>query len=92
MKSSQKKIKAEELDRIFDSGKSILEYADLDKAIFRVNVDFPAWTVAELDKESERLGVTRQSLIKFWIIEKLDHVKSELLNIGKTKKKARHAA
>jgi len=39
----------------------------------RVNVDFPAWMVAELDREAIRLGVTRQSLIKVWIAEKLDH-------------------
>jgi hypothetical protein len=38
----------------------------------RVNVDFPAWMIAELDREATRLGVTRQSLIKVWIAEKLD--------------------
>jgi len=27
--------------------------------------------VDELDRESKRLGVTRQSVIKFWIAEKL---------------------
>ncbi len=37
----------------------------------RVNVDFPAWMVRELDKEAGRLGVTRQSLIKMWIAAKL---------------------
>ncbi len=44
--------------------------------MFRVNVDFPAWTVAALDKEAKRLGVTRQALIKFWIAEKLDKAKA----------------
>lgn len=39
----------------------------------RVNVDFPAWMIAELDREATWLGVTRQSLIKVWIAEKLDH-------------------
>jgi hypothetical protein len=29
--------------------------------------------IAELDREATRLGVTRQSLIKVWIAEKLDH-------------------
>ena len=28
--------------------------------------------IAELDREATRLGVTRQSLIKVWIAEKLD--------------------
>ncbi|MDF2094779.1 type II toxin-antitoxin system BrnA family antitoxin [Aquibaculum arenosum] len=37
----------------------------------RVNVDFPAWVVDRLDKEARHLGVTRQSLIKLWIAEKL---------------------
>jgi hypothetical protein len=37
----------------------------------RVNVDFPQWVVAGLDREAQRLGVTRQSLIKMWIAEKL---------------------
>jgi len=36
-----------------------------------VNVDFPAWMVRAIDKEAVRLGVTRQSLIKMWIAEKL---------------------
>jgi hypothetical protein len=36
-----------------------------------VNVDFPAWVVDTLDREARRLGVTRQSLIKTWIAERL---------------------
>lgn len=42
--------------------------------IRKVNVDFPEWIIDELDKESGRLGVTRQSLIKFWVTEKLDRM------------------
>lgn len=38
----------------------------------RVNVDFPTWVVEGLDREAERLGVTRQALIKLWIAERLD--------------------
>jgi hypothetical protein len=37
----------------------------------RVNVDFPAWVVAALDREAKRLGVTRQALIKLWIADRL---------------------
>jgi len=37
----------------------------------RVNVDFPAWMIHSLDKEAGRLGVTRQSIIKVWISERL---------------------
>ena len=70
-------ITAEELDTKFDNGEDVSEYFDLSKArrpnleARRVNVDFPAWVVEGLDKEAGRLGVTRQSLIKMWIAEKL---------------------
>ena len=70
-------MKAKEFDKKFDAGKGILKDLDLEKAIRpgqeqkRVNVDFPAWMVARLDKEARRLGVPRQSLIKIWIAEKL---------------------
>jgi hypothetical protein len=77
-----KQISAEELDSRFDEGESILEYANLDTAVFRVNVDFPAWTVAELDRESNRLGVSRQSLIKIWIADRLDELAKERKKTG----------
>jgi hypothetical protein len=73
-----KTISAEEFDKIFDDGKEdILPYLDTSKAERpiqapkRVNVDFPVWVVNGLDREAQRLGVTRQSLIKMWIAEKL---------------------
>lgn len=72
--SSKKKISSNELDERFDRGESIIEYADLDSGVFRVNVDFPVWTVAALDKEATRLGISRQALIKVWIAERLDQV------------------
>jgi hypothetical protein len=37
-----------------------------------VNVDFPRWMVERLDQEADRLGVTRQSLIKIWIADRLE--------------------
>lgn len=70
-------ITAEEFDEKFDNGEDISAYVDWSKArrpnleARRVNVDFPAWMVAGLDREANRLGVTRQSLIKMWIAEKL---------------------
>ncbi|MGH8239665.1 MAG: type II toxin-antitoxin system BrnA family antitoxin, partial [Steroidobacteraceae bacterium] len=30
-----------------------------------------AWMVASLDREARRLGVTRQSLIKLWLADRL---------------------
>ena len=70
---------ASELDRKFDDGEEdILDYFDLDSAtrpnrqVKRVNVDLPEWVVEALDAEARRLGVTRQSIIKVWIAERLD--------------------
>lgn len=70
-------ITAEEFDRRFDDGEDIGEFVDWSSArrpgleLKRVNVDFPAWVVSGLDREARRLGVTRQSLIKMWIAERL---------------------
>jgi len=38
----------------------------------RVNVDFPVWMIESLDNEAARLGVTRQSIIKVWLAERLE--------------------
>ena len=73
-------MKAEEFDKKFDAGEDIMDYVDLSSARRpnlepkRVNVDFPIWMVNELDKEAKRLGVTRQSIIKMWIDERLHRV------------------
>jgi hypothetical protein len=73
----KKSISAEQFDAMFDQGVDITEYLELDKTDRpglkqrRVSVDFPAWMVQELDREASRLGITRQSVIKFWISEKL---------------------
>lgn len=70
-------MKATELDEKFDNGEDVSEYFDLTKMrrpnleARRVNVDFPVWVVDGLDREAARLGVTRQSVIKMWIAEKL---------------------
>jgi hypothetical protein len=68
-----------EFDRRFDAGQSVLAALDLDGARRapvkqkRVNVDFPLWMVEQLDREASRLGVTRQSIIKVWLAERLEH-------------------
>ena len=72
-------MKAKGMDKQFDAGKDISGYLDLSRAKRtneeprRVNVDFPAWMIHSLDKEASRLGVTRQSIIKVWISERLGH-------------------
>jgi hypothetical protein len=72
-------MKAHEFDRRFDEGEDISSALDLEKARRvsqvqrRVNVDFPVWMIESLDREAGRLGVTRQSIIKVWIAERLEH-------------------
>jgi hypothetical protein len=70
-------MKAEEFDNKFDEGEDVSQYLDISKARRpvqeqkRVNVDFPLWMIQLLDKESKRLGVPRQSIIKLWVSERL---------------------
>jgi len=71
-------MKAEEFDRRFDEGEDVTAYLDLSSArrpgqeARRVNVDFPAWMVESLDREARHLGVSRQSVIKVWVAERLE--------------------
>ena len=71
-------MKAKSLDRKFDEGKDITSELHLSKIKRpnqeqrRVNVDFPTWMIESLDKEASRLGVTRQSIIKVWLAERLE--------------------
>ena len=70
-------MKASEFDAAFDAGEDVSHLVDwttvrkLNPGPKHVNVAFPGWMVAGLDREASRLGVTRQSLIKMWIGEKL---------------------
>lgn len=71
-------MKAQEFDQKFDAGEEDVTLdLDLEKAVRvnqrqkRVNVDFPVWMIDSLDKEAKRLGVSRQSIIKVWLAERL---------------------
>jgi hypothetical protein len=70
-------MKARDFESKFDAGEDVTADLDLERARRpgleprRVNVDFPAWMVESLDREARRLGVTRQSVIKVWIAERL---------------------
>lgn len=78
-----KTISAQELDKKFDHGEDISDYLDFSKAVKlsdfhklntetrKVNVDFPQWVIDALDQEAKKIGVTRQSIIKVWIAERL---------------------
>jgi hypothetical protein len=71
-------MKTEEFDEKFDNGEDVTPYLDLSTVRRpgheqrRVNVDFPIWMILALDREAARLGVTRQSIIKVWIAERLE--------------------
>jgi len=73
-------MRAHEFDAKFESDDDILGDLDLSKVKRpmqkqkRVNVDFPAWMLDSLDREASRVGVTRQSIIKIWLAERLENV------------------
>lgn len=71
-------MKAEAFDKKFDDGEediiddlnlSTVRRPNLEQK--RINVDFPIWVVESLDREAARIGVTRQSIIKVWLVERL---------------------
>jgi len=78
-----KTITAKEFDEKFDNGEDVIEYLDFSNAIKlkdvkrlktetkKINVDFPEWIIESLDQEAKKIGVTRQSIIKIWIAERL---------------------
>ena len=74
-------MKASEFDKAFESGEEVTQYLDMLAArrprqeIKRVNVDFPVWMVESLDKVARKLGVTRQSIIKVWLAQRLEEAK-----------------
>lgn len=43
-----------------------------------MNVDFPTWMIDSLDREASKLGVTRQSVIKVWLAERLEATASSV--------------
>ena len=71
-------MKAKVFEQQFDEAIDITPALDLSKAKRvlqeqrRVNVDFPTWMIESLDREAGKLGVTRQSIIKVWLAERLE--------------------
>ena len=72
-------MKSKDFDKKFDENKAdIIDDLDLstlrrpNQQQKRVNVDFPVWIIDSLDKEANRVGVTRQSIIKLWLVERLE--------------------
>ena len=77
-------MKAKKFEQQFDEDVDITVSLDLSKAKRvlqeqkRVNVDFPTWMIDSLDREASKLGVTRQSVIKVWLAERLEATTSNL--------------
>ena len=71
-------MKAKEFDEKFDQDSDDV-VGDLDLSTMRsfnqeqkrINIDFPCWLIDSLDREAARVGVTRQSIIKVWLVERL---------------------
>src|SRR5260370_28672875 len=76
---SKATISAEEFDRLVDENKEdVTQYLDLKSARRhglggkRINIDLPNEFLAQLDQEAARRGITRQSLIKAWLYDRLN--------------------
>jgi hypothetical protein len=88
-------MKAKKFEQQFDDGADITASLDLSKARRvlqdqkRVNVDFPTWMIDSLDREASKLGVTRQSVIKVWLAERLQATNSHV-PLQRTHKVATH--
>lgn len=79
---------AEELDRIFDDGEeSILDYADMstlrkpnrekeNDALRQLSIQLPEWLVGTLDREASRIGISRQAVMKTWLVERADKLQT----------------
>jgi hypothetical protein len=71
-------MKAKTFDQKFDNGEEVLDLLDINKAKRssrekrRVNVDFPIWMIESLDQEAKRMNVSRQSIIKIWLADRLE--------------------
>ena len=75
---AKKIITTDAFDAKFDAGEDLTPHLEVSKATRpglesqRLSVDAPAWMVQRLDREARRLGITRQSLIKVWLAERLE--------------------
>jgi hypothetical protein len=76
-------ISAKDFDTKFDNNEDVSKYLDFSKSLKlkdfekkvtktkKINVDFPENILVLLDNEAQKIGVTRQSIIKVWIAERL---------------------
>lgn len=73
-------MKAEVFDQQFEQGEDVTEFLDLAKArrpaheSKSVTIAFPQWMLDALERESSRLGVSREAIVKIWLAERLERV------------------
>jgi len=75
MRNGKKAISAEKIARMADKGKDISRFftgIGMMNPIQRVNVDFTAEMLSELDREASALNISRQAVIKTLVREGLD--------------------
>lgn len=83
---------AQEFEKRFDEGEDITPFIDRSSIrrpgmeARRVNVDFPEWVIEKLDLQSKLIGVSRQSLIKLWVSERIqqEHQNQKSLTMRST--------
>lgn len=79
MKNTPKKkpVSAESIARLADAGKSVSSFftnkGSMVRPIQRVNVDFTAPMLEELDNTAKELNISRQAVIKTLVRQALDH-------------------
>lgn len=76
-KTSSKPVDAEEIAEMADRGEDVSahftnQFTVVRPAVQRVNVDFTAPMLKELDHEAEKLNISRQAVIKTMLREALD--------------------
>ena len=74
---AKKSIRTKKFDQKFDDAEDISEYLIEKRATKKVNVDFNVTFLKQLDVMANIIGVTRQSLIKMWLYERLQQEKQK---------------
>jgi len=66
-KTSQDRIVAEK----YTASLQEEEEEPLNLAQKRITIDFPIWMISKVDKEAQKMGISRQAVVKYWIAEKI---------------------
>ncbi len=80
--TAKAKTTAENLEARFDAGEDVLDYFDLTRARrpgqekVRVNLDLAKHMVEDLERVAGQRGVSRQTLMKKWLAERLAREKA----------------